>query len=301
MVRTMFTLVSMIASSAVFAAEPAAPAADANVPVAAPSSATIAAETTETLADAESLWMQRVDGAKLEQALAAYETKLTTNPNDRHALERLVRGWYFYGDAFSDDQTIKLERWAKAIDFGNRCLNLNAGFAGKVKGGEKEKDAASALVKDDVVCAYWTSTALGKWAKAQGLTTTLKYIPSVKAYMTRVDELEPSFFHYGPARYWGAYYAALPSFAGKDLEKSKTYLAASIEGAPNYLGTRVIRAEFLATQTRDLALFDAELKYVLEADPNALPEVAAENAKEQEKARKLQAKRADLFVEAEGK
>jgi len=259
------------------------------------------AQAAEAPPEADSLWEQRVDGAKLEQALAAYEKSLATNPNDRHALGRLVRGWYFYGDAFTDDTNTKIERWDKAIGFGNRCLALNADFSAKVKSGEKEKDAAGAFQKEDVPCVYWTSTALGKWAKIQGLTTTLKHVPTVKAYMSRVDELDPSYFNYGPARYWGAYYAALPGFAGKDLEKSKTYLAASIEGAPSYLGTRVIRAEFLAPQQKDLAGFEADLKFVLDANPNAVPEIAPENTKEQEKAKKLLEKRGDLFVEADGK
>ena len=259
------------------------------------------AQSPDDASAADNLWEGRVDGAKLEQALAAYETSLAASPNDRHALSRLVRGWYFYGDAFTDDADTKIERWQKAIGFGNRCLAINADFSAKVKSGEKEREAASTLQKDDVPCMYWTSTALGKWAKIQGITTTLKHVPTVKAYMSRVDELDPSYFNYGPARYWGAYYAALPGFAGKDLEKSKTYLAASIEGAPNYLGTRVIRADFLAPQQKDLAGFDADLKFVLEADPNALPEIAPENTKEQEKAKKLIGKRGDLFVDAEGK
>jgi hypothetical protein len=58
------------------------------------------------------------------------------------------------------------------------------------KGDEDEASAARAFVKDDVPCLYWTSSALGKWAKLTGLTTTLKHLPTVKAYMTRVGELD---------------------------------------------------------------------------------------------------------------
>jgi hypothetical protein len=115
--------------------------------------------------------------------------------------------------------------------------------------------------------------------------------------MSKVEALDPTYYNYGPARYWGAYYSALPSFAGKDLELSRKYLDASIAGAPNYLGTRVIRAEYLAVEAQDFALFEQDLNYVVAADPNVMPEVVAENTKEQEKAQKLLARKAELFAD----
>jgi hypothetical protein len=267
---------------------------------AAAAGATTAADAagTDKMAEADALWEQRVDESKLTAAIAAYEGILATDPTNRKAYERATRGWYFYGDAFTDDVPTKLDRWGKAIAHGTKCLSLNAEMTAKIASGEKEKDAVAAATKDDVPCLYWTSTALGKWAKAQGLSTTLKHLPTVKAYMSKVEELDPTYFHYGPARYWGAYYAALPSFAGKDVEKSKSYLQASIDGAPTYLATRVIRAEFYAVEAQDPAQFQADLDFVLAADPNALPEAAAENTKEQEKAKKLLARKADLFLDA---
>ena len=254
-----------------------------------------AAGATDATAAADALWEQRVDGAKLEEAIKAYEAIAAADPTNRHAIERLVRGWYFWGDAFSPDKDTQLERWGKSIEWGTKCLALNGEFATKIQGGEKEKDAVAAATKADVPCLYWTSTSLGKWAKAQSLSTTLKHLPTVKAYMSKVEELDPTYFHYGPARYWGAYYAALPSFAGKDLDKSKSYLQASIDGQPNYLGTRVIRAEYYAVEAGDLKQFEEDLNYVISADPGSLPEVVAENTKEQDKAKALLAKKNELF------
>jgi hypothetical protein len=250
------------------------------------------------MAEADALWEQRADGAHLSSALALYEEVHASEPGNRKALQRLVRGWYFLGDGFTDDKAVKLERWAKAIGFGTQCLALNADFAARIAQGEKEKDAVVAATRDDVPCLYWTSTALGKWAKAQSLTTTLKHLPTVKAYIAKAEEFDPTFFHYGPARYWGAYYAALPSFAGKDPEKSASYFQASIDGAPSYLATRVLRAEFLAVDLQDAAMFEADLNYVLAADPAALPEVVAENTKAQELARKLLDRKSELFLDA---
>ena len=245
--------------------------------------------------EGDALWAERGDADKLASALAVYEEAVSLDPDNRHAYERLVRGWYFYGDGHTDDVDTKVERWGVAIEWGARCMALNDGFKAKIDAGEKEKDAVIAASKDDVPCLYWLSSALGKWGKAQSLSKTLKHLPTVKAYMSKCEELDPTYNNYGPARYWGAYYSALPSFAGRDFEKSGEYFEASIQGAPDYLGTRVLRAEMLAVGTGDEAMFDSDLAFVLEADPNAVEGFEAENAKEQEKARALIEQKNELF------
>ena len=261
------------------------------------SAAKVAGASTGALDAAEAAWAERDDEDRLKEALAQYEEVIVADPSNRQALERLTRGWYFWGDAFTDDKDQKIERWGKAIEWGTKCLSLNEEFAQAIADGKKEKDAVGVATRADVPCLYWTATALGKWGKAQSLSKTLRHLPTVKAYVSRTEELDPSFFNYGPARYWGAYYSALPSFAGRDFDKSAEYFAASIEGAPYYLATRVLRAEMLAVGTGDVALFDADLAHVLEADPDARPEagVTAENVKEQQKAKALMAQRAELF------
>jgi tetratricopeptide (TPR) repeat protein len=248
------------------------------------------------IAEADAHWAARVEDARLAAALTAYEEALALAPDNRHALEHLVRGWYFYGDAFTEEKELKIERWAKAIEFGARCLALNDDFRARIEAGEKERDAVAAATATDVHCLYWTASALGKWGKIQGLSKTLKHLPTVKAYIGKVEELNPTFWHYGPARYWGAYYAVLPSFAGRDLDLSAQYFTASIEGAPTYLGTRVLRAENLAVATEDIALFDSDLAAVLDANVDPSSEFGPENVKEQEKARALQAQRPELFT-----
>ena len=146
-------------------------------------------------------------------------------------------------------------------------------------------------------CIYWTATALGKWGKIQSLSKTLKHLPTVKAYVTKAEELDPTYYHYGPARYWAAYYSALPSFAGQDYEKSASYFDAAIEAAPYYLPTRVLRAEYLAVGTQDVKMFDSDLDFVLSADPNMNPDagITAENIKDIDKAKGILAKRHELF------
>ena len=108
-------------------------------------------------------------------------------------------------------------------------------------------------------------------------------------------------YYYGAVdRYWGAYYSGLPSFAGQDLERSQAEFKTSLEISPDYLGTRVLYADYWATKNQDqIAVFDEMIQYVLQVDLDALdPELRPENEAEKLKAEALWAARADKFIDA---
>lgn len=253
--------------------------------------------TSATVQRADAAWAQRLEESKLQESIQAYEEALANDGASRHTLGRLTRAWYFWGDAYTDDKDVKIERWSKAIEYGAQCLAMNEAFRTAIEGGDKEKEAVVHAKKDDVPCLYWTASALGKWGRAMGISRTLKHLPTVRAYMTKVDELDPTYYNHGPARYWAVYYAALPSFAGQDYDKSAEYFETSIAGSPHYLPTRVLRAADLAVPLGNVAQFDADLVHVIGANPNQVPDadVMAENVRDQEKARQLFARRAELF------
>ena len=249
------------------------------------------------LQKAEDLWVLRADATKLQEALDLYATVAKNDPTNKAALLRLVRGYYFLGDAHKAEMDDKLAAWDTAITYGKQCMGQNATFTSLLEKGEGEDEAARALEKDDVPCTYWTAAALGKWAKAQGLGTTLKNIPIAKAWMTRINELDGTYFYGGADRYWGAYYAAIPSFAGQDLALSKEYFEKAIAAHPNHFGNHVLLADYWATRTQDVATFDAQLKFVLSQPVDVIPDLIPEQEAEQRKARELMAKRDELFLQ----
>ena len=249
-------------------------------------------------AEAEALWAERGDTEKLKAALVKFEGAYNANPTDREVAARLVRGWYFLGDAHESETEAKNAAFDNAVSWGKRCLAINSDFKARLeKGSEKEAEVADALTADDVPCMYWTSSALGKWAKLNGILTSLKHIDTVKAYMTRIGELQPDYFYHGPDRYWGAYYALIPSFSGRDLGKSKSHFDTSISGSPQYLGTQVLVADAWAVNSQDKASFVRSLQAVIDADPGDDPDIGPENRAEQEKAKKLLAKSSELFAD----
>jgi hypothetical protein len=249
-------------------------------------------------AEAEALWAERGDAEKLKAALAKFEGAYNANPTDREITARLVRGWYFLGDAHETETDAKNLAFDTAVSWGKRCLAINTDFKARLdKGDQKETEVVDALVKEDVPCMYWTSSALGKWAKLNGILTSLKHIDTVKAYMGRIGDLQPDFFYHGPDRYWGAYYSLIPSFSGRDLDKSKSHYDKSIAGSPQYLGTQVLVADTWAVNSQDKATYLRNLQAVIDADPGDDPDIGPENRAEQKKAKRLLDQASERFAD----
>jgi hypothetical protein len=261
-------------------------------------SATGTAEQSAALYDeGMALWEGRDDDAKLTAALGKFEAAYNADPSNREAATMLTRGWYWHGDVKLSEDEAKLEAWNTAVQWGGRCMAVNAEFTELLKkGDETERTAIRVMKAEDAGCLYWTASALGKWAKMHGFGTLLKHKDTVKAYISRVNEIDSSYFYAGPDRYWGAYYSVAPSFAGGDLAKSVVHFDKSIEAQPGYLGTKVLKASLYATKMQDQALFDTLLDEVLAADANMSPELGPENRAEQGKATKLKAQKSDFFA-----
>lgn len=248
-------------------------------------------------AEADALWEQRADKEKLKQALALYEQVYQTDPRNRDVAGNLVRGWYFLGDTHESDDAAKAAAWDTAISWGKKCLAINPEFAAAMDGGKSAEESAGLLGKEDVPCMYWSASSLGKWARMQGIATLLKHKGTAYAYISRVTELDPGYFFGAADRYWGAYYAALPSFAGQDLAKSAEHFDKSMQRSPEYLGTKVLKAEIWAVKTQNTAAFDTLLGEVLAAEIESSPEILPENQAARARARELQGMKGDLFAD----
>ena len=241
-------------------------------------------------------WEQRGDKASLLESLSLYEQVIAGDPTNRDAAFHLVRGWYFMGDAHESETEAKLAAWDKAITFGDMCLNINTAFKETLEKSGNKSEAIKLATSEDVPCIYWTSASLGKWAKTNGILQSLKHKSTFVGFMEQVEALQADYFYGAPYRYWGAYFAVLPGFAGRDLDKSKVNFDKSIGIAPDYLGTYLLLADNWARNSQNVEEFDQAVQYVLASDPEALPEdLLPENRAELVKAQKLWADRSGIF------
>lgn len=266
------------------------------------------AQAEQLIAEGDALWAERADEAKLKAALAKWElaVKLKATPD---LAAKLARGHYFLGDGYyavRDEAEARDSEYQIGLDWANEALKLAAPeYAAAKAAGKPHEEAIRLAPKEAVPAMYWYSSNLGKWAASKGFATRLQYKEALKGTMEHVKSLDENYYYAGAWRYFGAYEAATAGLAGGSLEKSQENFVKAIEMAPAYLGTKVLFADYLCPklqkdtdgdgQPDGKVLFKRLLEEVIAADANADPEIAAENAIEQQKAKKLLTKIDDLF------
>lgn len=249
--------------------------------------------------DADAAWALRKDPVQTKLAIDKWEEMLGSSPKDAILLTRLAQAYRFYGDLhqrLAGNEDGMLASLEKGVTLGERAMVASsAEFEARVKAGEKPEDAVSSIPKEGQPAMYWYSVCLGKWANEQGIAALLKYKTRIYKIMERVLAIDPTYFHGAPHRYFGVYFAKAPGFAGGDMDKSKIHFDKSIEIAPDYLGTKVLYAEFWAAKEDDEDLFYKLLDEVITGDANKIPAVAPEQVFEIEKAKRLKAEGEDIF------
>lgn len=231
-------------------------------------------------------WSQRHDKEQLKLALGGLETLANATEENLEFYTLLSRGYYLLADGHTDDMDQKLKTWEKGTSFGEKAMATNKAFAAAMQDGEKVSDHLDKLGEKESAAIYWTAVNLGKWAKNSGITTILKYKSQIKKMIYKVEEYDPNYFFGSPLRYWGAYYAVAPSFAGGDINKSKEYFDKVMKKFPGYLGSKVLYADLYTTKKGDKSAFKKTLTSVINAKPKR-NEYYPENVIEQKKAKKI--------------
>src|SRR5207237_1396781 len=80
------------------------------------------------------------------------------------------------------------------------------------------------------------------------------------AALCRVAELDPDRDGAGAERELGALHAALPAYAGGDLEEARRYLLAAVERAPEDARNHLVLARAVAVKAQDRSLFREHLE-----------------------------------------
>ena len=247
--------------------------------------------------EGDAKWETRTSPDSIKAAIASWEKAAEADGKNLELLVKLTRAHYFLADGYlrADDKAY-LESMDKAVKWGERAMvAASPEFEAKMRDGTKFPEAVSVVGKDGVPAMYWYASALGKWAKKKGFAVLLGQKDNVKATMDRCLELDPEYFYAGPWRYFGAFYAVAPGFAGGDLKKSKEHFEKSLSIEPNYVGTKVLWAAELATKEQDEETFDRLLNEVLATPDDVIKELQPEIIVEKQKARELLAQKDELF------
>ena len=247
---------------------------------------------------ARTVWTnERGTAEDMQKALTGLEAVVAAEPNNQEALILLSRSYYFMADGYTTDPEAKSALFEKGVTAGERAMAVDPAFKAKVESGTKPADAVTELQKDDQMAIYWTASNLGKWARSKGFSTLVKYKGYIAKMMTHCLALDETAYYAGPVRYWGAFYAVAPGFAGGDMGKSKENYDKALKMVPENFATYVLYADTYATKVQDRALFEKLLKHVIDTPSDVLPDMIPEQEVEKKKAQAFLDNAADYFAE----
>ncbi len=257
---------------------------------------TLSAFSQDDKAKAKELFLHRDDIAQLDESIKLMEG-IVAKEKDYGIMVLLSRAYYFQAE-FEDDKEKKLAIYDKGTKAGENVLNTVENFAKAKKKKKEEAEAVKTIGRENLDALYWTAANLAKWAKFASFTQKLSVKARIRYLWDRVMELDPNYFFGGVYRFFGGYYALVPTITGEnDPVKSKEMFDKGIAAAPDYYESKVLFAEAYCThpKVKDKALFEKILNEVINSDVNVNKELVPENKMAVEKAKKLLAQEKELF------
>lgn len=243
----------------------------------------------------QALFNQREDIAKIDEAITLCDTILAHGENDAVAI-LLAKMCYFKGGTLAE-KSDKIPYYLKGVAAGELVLNKVAAY--KTAMDAKDGEAAMAALTDaNLDALYWTAANLARYAKFTSFSKKLKVKNRVRYLWDRSLEINPDYNYGGAYRFFGGYYALVPSITGEqDPEKSKLMFDKAVSSSPEYLDTKVLYADAYCThlQVKNITLFKKLLQEVIDTDITKYPAIMPENKSAQEEAKRLLAKQAELF------
>lgn len=235
----------------------------------------------------------------IPSALLILDGLLETDPDNYDILVLASQGYSGYAMAFVEDNDPERAKklYLRGKEYGLRAMRLSKKFRKAMDINQPFEEALKKLDKEFVPAMFW---AVSNWAGYINLsrkdTSALFDIPYVTALMDRLRELNPDYFYGGVYLLYAVYYANQPALTGGGPEKALAeFERAKKAGNGKFLLTHVMFARYYAAQIKDEALFDAELKKVLETPSDVLPDAVFMNEVAKIKAKNLIKRRDEFF------
>ncbi|MFQ5785841.1 MAG: TRAP transporter TatT component family protein [Alphaproteobacteria bacterium] len=243
--------------------------------------------------------------------LKTYESLLEVSPGHEALLLSAARGFTAYAYLLQEEadrlDAADLERartrrdrarkhYLRGRDYALRGLAVaHPGFAAALR-----QDAAAALAATDVADVpflYWGGIAwAGALSAAKNDLDLLAELPLAAAMVGRVIELDETYESGAAHEFFIAYEGGRP---GGSADRAREHYARALElSGGARASVHLALAEAVAIKQQDLAEFRDLIGAALAIDPDRRPELRLVNTIAQQRARWLESRIPDLFVEA---
>ena len=240
-------------------------------------------------AQATDHWNKRLNGKKAVIATFFLEKAHSHEPDNLELALLLCRAYHYEAYYIETDPAQKDSLYMMGARLALQLIELSPAYQNIITSAQGDSmlkviEAITVVEKKYISAMYWWAANMGRYLSSKSVRVRLDHRELVEAVMHRVLSLDPEYFYSGPHRFFGAFYARLP---GVELSRSEEYFQKAIDTFPDYLGTYVLRAQFLHTKAGERKKFKADLEFVINADPARLPDLMPENLFEQKKAQLL--------------
>lgn len=229
-------------------------------------------------ADADTRFAQARDATAVREAIAGYAAALERNPQDAELLDNLADAHILYGAAWARDPGEKADWYRAGIRYAERSMATNERFRQKVAEGAKIGEAATELGPQQVrTMLLWVTGVSYYFKECLGVRQVLhfRWMLRTRELMEHMLALDPDFGGGAVLFSLGIYHLALPPGVGRDLDRSREFLARAVAVSPTSLLTRWGRAKYFHVMTNDREAFRRDLEWVIaqspEAPDNSLP------------------------------
>ena len=223
-------------------------------------------------AEGDAAYAERHTREGTERAIELYEAALAENPERADAKAIRVRlavlhyGLGYYFDR-AESKKVKMVHFWAGKQHGWDAMMMDPGFAGGIERGEKIQEAVLHAAPESIDAAYWTALNWSRWGQQKGLLRVAMDIPKVRGVNQWILDTGEDYYKAAVHRFFGAFFAEIPPFAGQDLERSLAHFERSVEMFPEWPENPLNQALFHSPKVGDRETFERLLLWVLEQEP----------------------------------
>ncbi|MFQ5960431.1 MAG: TRAP transporter TatT component family protein [Candidatus Methylomirabilales bacterium] len=280
---------------------------------------TTIASATEIFQDGQTVFYREEDLELAEQALASQlkllEVFIEAAPDNEDLLLQASQGFGAYTFAFVEDKIaeyhndpqlahVQRERarrlYLRGRDYGLRVLSLRHEPFATARTADLPafREMLQPLSKEDVPAIFWAAYGWGgaiNWSRNH--PDMIADVPRVVAMMRRALELDEKYFFAGPHLFFGVYYAARSPALGGNPSRAKFHLDRALDlTGGKLLLVRLFLADPYAVQTQDRALFETQVRLILDAPDDLSPQHRLLNEVAKIRAQLLRKRTDELFL-----
>jgi len=220
------------------------------------------------LPEADEAYDLRHERVSTEQAIALYEAALAEDPERsdgkavRVRLSILYYGLAYYFDR-DEPKKQKMATYWQGKQAAWDAMMMDPGFASGIEAGDKIQVAIHDASPEFVDAAYWCALNWSRWGEQKGILRVAMDIPKVRGVNEWILEHAEDYYMAAVHRFFGAFFAEIPSFAGQDLDRSLAHFERAIELFPDWPENQVNQAFYHSPKVEDRETFEELLNYVI--------------------------------------